>query len=134
MFNFISAGLSLMGVAQQFGAARAARRTADINAQMIREENAEKIRRLAEEQSDVEARGRATVAASGTGFGSASQTSVMQDVRRQHHAELQWLRRSGQSRVNSTLREGRLASNQARASAFSSLANVASSTAKMFGP
>lgn len=131
---WVAAGLGVFGAAQQMSAANDAKKAARENARMQAEQNAEEARRLQMEQEEVESRTRAAIAASGTGMGSTSQLAFLDKMKAEHQAELQWLRRSGQSRTNSTLREGETASRQASSSAFSTLANTATGAYSAFGP
>lgn len=131
---FISVGMGLFGAAKQMGAAGDAKRASRANARTQAEQNAEEARRLRSEQNETESRAKAAAAASGTGFGSTSQDMFISNMKQEHSAELQWLRKSGQSKVQSTLREGKMASRQARTAAFGTLAGTAMSAYSAFGP
>lgn len=131
---WIATGLGLFSAGQQMSAAGDARKAGRENARMIAEQNAEEARRLSMQQRETESLTKAAAAASGTGMGPGSQGTFLETMKAEHSAELQWLRRSGQSKVNSALREGKMASRQMKSQAVGTLMNTVTGAYSAFGP
>lgn len=131
---WITTAFAAAGTVMQADAASDARKQGRANQRALQEQTAEESRRLRRQQLETEQRGAAAAAASGTGAGSTSQTSYLDQMRRDHLDELSWLRKSGASRANAARTEGNLAGKQATATALGSAASTASNAYSYFGP
>lgn len=131
---WVMTAFAAAGTVMQANAASDARKQGRANEQALREQTIEEARRLHKEQIETERRAVAAAAASGTGFGSTSQQTYLADMRKEHMAEMAWLRKSGASRASAARTEGKIAGKQAMAGALSSAASTASSAYSYFGP
>lgn len=109
-----SAGLSLFGGmsarSDAQDAARQQRELGILNAGYIREEGAEQLRRREFTMDRVEGRTSALNAASG--LGGKSQQLYFKEMKKQHGYELDWMRKSTESRAKIAKKGGGLAADQ----------------------
>ncbi len=129
MWGAVIAGMGmLMKSGGARGAARDARKTASINANLILEEGAEESRRLRSDISKAEGLMGAMSAASGV-QASGTRDLYMKDVKKENQNQLAWLWKSTQQRANVVRRGGQLQSSQlksqARAQAFQGFGKIA---------
>ena len=111
-----------MGMLMSSGGSRSAagkvERTASINANLIREETGEEVRRLERDIAQSEGLMTAMSAASGVQM-SGSRSLYAQDTRKENRAQLDWLKRSGFQKAEVVRRGGQLQSSQLKSKSAS---------------
>ncbi len=129
------AGMLIGGAGQLFSAyqknkaAGQTKKIAKMNADLVRAESAEEERRLRKEIQKTEGMTKAMSAASGVQM-TGSRDLAVSDMERENIAQLNWLKKSGESRAKSVLAGGDIQASQLKSSAFSSAVSGLTSIGK----
>ena len=121
MATGIVIGGAILGGIGQIKAGKEAKKLADANADMMRQETEESARRLEAQQSENMATARARAAASGT-TGEGSQASFIEKMGSEFGKELAWLKKSGASAASIEQRRGSLERSRGLASGIGTIA------------
>ena len=121
MATGIVIGGAILGGIGQIKAGKEAKKLADANADMMRQETEESARRLEAQQSENLATARARAAASGT-TGEGSQASFIEKMGSEFGKELAWLKKSGASAASIEERRGSLERSRGLASGIGTIA------------
>lgn len=98
----------IVGYKAQKDAGDEAKKAAELNAQNIRAETAESVRRTRAAADQQESQGQALAAASGTKVGPGSSSDiVLGELKAENTRQISWLERSGASRSEIARQEGR---------------------------
>jgi hypothetical protein len=110
---------------QQRRAANAAEAAANRNADLIRQQNSEEVRRKQLENKQVVAESRARAGASGTLVSSGSTQTYLNEMKSVFNAEVDWLKKSGSMQAYNEVLSGKNTASGLRAGAAAGAFNTA---------
>ena len=129
----ISLGSSLIGARKQRKAGKAAQRLAAQDAARIKRETEKTVERTAASQAQTLSLTRASQGASGIKSGAGTTEDFLEEMQKTFQEDLDWITESGASQASLRQAEGRLASKQASAAAWGTVASGVSSFGSYWG-